>query len=533
VQPGSGRTVAYTAEDWGTWPPNTPTRVATHSVPPLLKSQTPNPLRPPGRLPTTTIPSTTSTYMAAVVALYRGKSLGQQPHDSTAVGRTPGKYSSLSPPVFRLLSLFNVAMEGKHLVILCHVSFGDKTIASHALIDCGATGVAFVDEDFARHHQLPLTPPLKYPRALKVIDGHPISSGNITHTGNTTLSIYEHREQIPMFVTTQGHYPIVLGIPWMELHDVAIRFSYRTLTFESQYCIANCNPVPTVAHTISSEPPEPALCSLVSKVAPAEPAVSAGASDIGAQLFTSPRGNNTARADRTEPRLDVCNGLGLDARNGLGLEAPGLRLDTRNGLGLEPPGPSTKPIQIAALGRRSFRWIAHKEQLTVFSLSLYEITRTLESKKEVKQLNLADYMSKEYHEFLPLFSEAMAKALPPYWPYDHMIPLREGCTPPFGPLYSLSKTELQALKGWLEENLSKRFICTSSSSATSPLCRLPRPERRNHQEPGPPAATARNADASLEGQILHHPGHPWCLQPDKDGRGGGIENSLPDTVCPF
>ena len=91
-----------------------------------------------------------------------------------------------------------------------------------------------------------------------------------------------------MFVTKLGHYPIVLGIPWMELHDVAIRFSSRSLTFGSQYYIANCNPVPTIAHAIRSEPQEPALCSLVSKVASGEPAVSAGVSDIGAQLFTSP-----------------------------------------------------------------------------------------------------------------------------------------------------------------------------------------------------------------------------------------------------
>ena len=264
-----------------------------------------------------------------------------------------------------------------------------------------------------------------------------------------------------MFVTKVGHYPIVLGIPWMELHNVAIWFSSHTLTFGSQYCIANCNPFPTVAHAISSEPPEPALCSLVSKVASGEPVVSAGASDIGAQLFTSPPVNNTTQADRTKPRLDArnglgleavglgldarnglgldaCNGLGLDARNGLGLDArngvgldarKGLRLDARNGLGLdtcnglgldarnrfrlEPPGPGTKPIPIAAHGGRSFRRIAHKEQLTVFSLSLYKINQALEPKKEVKQLDLADYVPKEYHEFLPLFSEAVAKALLP------------------------------------------------------------------------------------------------------------------------
>ena len=85
----------------------------------------------------------------------------------------------------------------------------------------------------------------------------------------------------------------------------------------------------------------------------------------------------------------------------------------------------------------------------------------------MKQLDQADYVPKEYHEFLPLFSQAVAKALPQHRPYDHKIPLREGFMSPFGPLYSLSKTDLQALKEWLEENLSKGFIHASSSPATS------------------------------------------------------------------
>jgi len=56
-------------------------------------------------------------------------------------------------------------MKGKYLVILYNVSFGDNAMASHALIDCGAMGVHFIDNDIAYHHQLPLTP-LKYPRAI-------------------------------------------------------------------------------------------------------------------------------------------------------------------------------------------------------------------------------------------------------------------------------------------------------------------------------------------------------------------------------
>ena len=53
--------------------------------------------------------------------------------------------------------------------------------------------------------------------------------------------------------------------------------------------------------------------------------------------------------------------------------------------------------------------------------------------------------------------------------YDHSIPLKDGFTPPFGPIYSLSHVELEALKAWLEDNLSNGFICASSSPAGAPI----------------------------------------------------------------
>ena len=47
----------------------------------------------------------------------------------------------------------------------------------------------------------------------------------------------------------------------------------------------------------------------------------------------------------------------------------------------------------------------------------------------------------EYHEFLPLFKKAIADVLPPHRPYDHKITLKESFSPPFSPLYSLSRPE--------------------------------------------------------------------------------------------
>ena len=73
----------------------------------------------------------------------------------------------------------------------------------------------------------------------------------------------------------------------------------------------------------------------------------------------------------------------------------------------------------------------------------------------------------EYHEFLPLFRKVNLDQLPPHCPYHYQIELQERFTPPFGPLYFLSRPELEALRNWLQENLDEGFIRASSSPAGS------------------------------------------------------------------
>jgi hypothetical protein len=82
---------------------------------------------------------------------------------------------------------------------------------------------------------------------------------------------------------------------------------------------------------------------------------------------------------------------------------------------------------------------------------------------------ITDIVPPEYHKFLPLFSEVEANKLPPHRPYDHHIALKEGFIPLFGPIYSLSRTELEALWKWLDENLCNGFIRRSSSPASAPI----------------------------------------------------------------
>jgi len=238
-----------------------------------------------------------------------------------------------------------------------------------------------------------------------------------------------------MFVTQLGHYPIVLGIQWLELHDVAIRFSYRTLTFGSQYCASHCNQRLTVVHADSLTP----------KVAHEEPAVSAGAGEFGAQSFTSPKCPFQNQVDNHKDFLMVTASNLLNVENYL----PNTRSTfptTRNMLpkaasnllNAESTFVGNSSIRISAIGGQAFRQTAYMQKLTIFSTSLYEINQVLgvdKQAKKPKELDLKDYVPAEYHEFLPLFSETLAKNLPPHLPYDHKIPLREGFTPPFGPLY--------------------------------------------------------------------------------------------------
>jgi hypothetical protein len=147
-------------------------------------------------------------------------------------------------------------MEGKHLVITCSLTIHEQVIQTHALIDCEATGIAFMDQDFARPHKVPLKE-LKERKQVEVIDGRTIESGDITHLAEVGINIQDHKERIPMFVTKLGHYPIVLGIPWLRLHDVAVRFASNTVTFGSQYCLDHCQNTPVTVQGVTEEPPEP------------------------------------------------------------------------------------------------------------------------------------------------------------------------------------------------------------------------------------------------------------------------------------
>ena len=48
------------------------------------------------------------------------------------------------------------ALDGRHLVVKCRLHNNNKDISVNTLVDCGATGISFIDEEYARQHNFPL-----------------------------------------------------------------------------------------------------------------------------------------------------------------------------------------------------------------------------------------------------------------------------------------------------------------------------------------------------------------------------------------
>jgi hypothetical protein len=110
-------------------------------------------------------------------------------------------------------------------------------------------------------------------------------------------------------------------------------------------------------------------------------------------------------------------------------------------------------------------------------LTLQEAQQLVEQaeKPTVKEPDIND-IPEEYREFTKVFSKEEADKLPPHREYDHRIPIEEGKSPPFGPIYQLSPVELEVLKNYIDEHLRKGFIRHSQSPCAAPVLFAAKPD---------------------------------------------------------
>ena len=272
--------------------------------------------------------------------------------ETTTTNEQMHSYSSIYIP----FTSINFPHPSEHLILDVQLLVGTTIIRTYAMLDSGAMS-SFVDQTFVQNHKKLLCPRAKEkPFEVVAVDGRPIESGTINKEVEIELLIGKHSETIILDVTKLGHYPIILGIPWLKKHNPEISWSSHLVTFNSKSCHENCLPKSCLNSVIQG-------------------------------MFEHPI------------------------------------------------------VPVSSV-----------------SVSSSQISKSPD-----------DIVPPQYQKYKEVFSEKEADSLPKHGPFDHSIPIMEGENPPFGPIYPLSKVELNTLSEYLDENLKKGFIRKSSSPAGAPI----------------------------------------------------------------
>ncbi|KAL1280048.1 hypothetical protein QQF64_014648 [Cirrhinus molitorella] len=165
---------------------------------------------------------------------------GQPGHiRATCPTRPPRRSDSVSEPPNLSTSL----------TISVKLSFGGTTISTTALIDSGAAG-NFIDVQLVETYKIPQISCLS-PIAVEALDGRPLGPGTIqSTTADLTLQTDpNHQERIRLFILPSPSTPVVLGYPWLLLHNPSVAWADHTLTYPSSYCRQNCSAFETQPST--------------------------------------------------------------------------------------------------------------------------------------------------------------------------------------------------------------------------------------------------------------------------------------------
>ena len=89
---------------------------------------------------------------------------------------------------------------------------------------------------------------------------------------------------------------------------------------------------------------------------------------------------------------------------------------------------------------------------------------------------LVDKVPQYYRQYQSLFLASTAGKLGPRQTFDHVINLKPGAEPPWGPIYPMSAYQLDTLDKYLKEMLKQGKITHSQSPAGAPILFVPKPD---------------------------------------------------------
>jgi hypothetical protein len=73
-----------------------------------------------------------------------------------------------------------------------------------------------------------------------MVDGSEVGGGPVTHNAQVGMMINHHEEDIRLHCITIGNTPIILGPPWLKLHNPTIDWHPHRLSFHSDKYVERC-----------------------------------------------------------------------------------------------------------------------------------------------------------------------------------------------------------------------------------------------------------------------------------------------------
>ena len=120
---------------------------------------------------------------------------------------------------------------------------------------------------------------------------------------------------------------------------------------------------------------------------------------------------------------------------------------------VEAPNTSIPTQNISVIGAAAFMHACKRPGTQCFSLHLSESLLSTKSASVSDKAPDISTIPEEYHDYADIFSKSEASKLAPHRLYNLKIDLEEGTSPlPISAMYSLSSTELETLREFIDQN---------------------------------------------------------------------------------
>ena len=299
---------------------------------------------------------------------------------------------------------------------------------AHGLFDTGASVSGLVSEQYVKAHNL-LTMPMGRSFNLRMAEGtvHRQEKGRMCQV---TLDIGPgHIDTLWCLVAPLKDFDIILGNPWIELHDPDIKPSARQFIFQSQRCLTQCcQGYKTVI--VQGKPGR-------------APITVKGSSQHNPQdIYLISAYSFTQISKRKDHEVIAM-----------------------------------WPQHLAALERDQLLWTPPVTDVAAIHAEDYEKYFEKRDREPMTREKLLPLLPEQYRDFVDVWDPSKTSELPPQREgIDHAIELEQGSTPPAKRPYGLSRDQALVVKTFVEDMLKRGHIRPSSSQYAAPLLIVKKPE---------------------------------------------------------